>query len=182
VASKISPATKKSVLRIRNDSYQKHRRAAQAHRVNLLNDDDDVRRAVRSKTLESVASGQGIRIDRLTHSKPVLLSEANDVLHQMGRDFCKLAPGSRMIITSLTRTTANQAKLRKVNGNATHSVTTHSYGASFDISYVRFERFFSSEATLQRALNRVILKYQNEGKIYVVKERNIACYHITVRP
>jgi cell division protein FtsB len=182
VAAKFTTASKKSTAKIRNDGYQKHRKAAKAHHLELLQDDDDIAEAIRSEKIVGVGSGRGVRIDKLSHSAPYLLPAAKEVLHEMGRDFCKQVPGSRMIITSLTRTAESQAKLRKVNGNATRSVTTHSYGASFDISYVRFERFFSSEAALQRALNRVILKYQLEGKIYVVKERNIACFHITVRP
>ncbi len=48
-------------------------------------------------------------------------------------------PPVRPIATSLLRTAASQAALRRVNANAAAGTSSHEFGTTFDLSYRRFE-------------------------------------------
>jgi hypothetical protein len=74
-----------------------------------------------------------------------------------------------------------QKRLMRKNRNATKKVSTHCYGVSFDISYVRFNGKRGYDFLLMRKLEKILLKRQKEGRIYVLREINSKCYHITVR-
>src|SRR5690606_41195357 len=70
---------------------------------------------------------------------------------------------------------------RRSNINAASNESAHTFGASFDISYVRFNRKRGRNTRLERALEKVLKQYQKQGKIYFVKERKVSCFHIVVR-
>ncbi len=85
------------------------------------------------------------------------------------------------VVTSLTRTEADQNRLRRVNVNASSNDSSHSFGSAIDISYVRFNHKKQPNQKLEKQLEDVLKQFQKSGKIYFVKERINKCFHIIVR-
>ncbi|MBI1316856.1 hypothetical protein GC167_08385 [bacterium] len=81
----------------------------------------------------------------------------------------------------MTRTVSDQKRLTQVNDNATRNLSTHSHGVSFDISYTRFNGNRGHNPELQRTLEQVLSELQKEGALYAIYEKNVACFHVTVR-
>jgi hypothetical protein len=169
-------------VRFKRDPYDLHR-----HHAHELNKGVMVTEAVVSeqRLLTKVEDGKGYRIDhrQLTHSVPYLHPEAYKVLREMGRSYAERikgtdVEGSDFRISSLTRTSEQQEKLRKsAKGvNATPNVSTHSYGASFDI--YRFANAHNCGAA-QKIFGEVLLEFQQAGRILLTPEGN--CVHVTVR-
>jgi len=69
-----------------------------------------------------------------------------------------------------------QKELATQNRAATKKISTHSYGASFDIS--SFQSTDVDCEILQKALQKVLRKKRRNQKIYICPERG--CFHLTV--
>jgi hypothetical protein len=169
-------------VRFKRDPYDLHRQHAHE-----LNNGVIVTEALvaAQRVLTRVEDGKGYRIDhrQLTHSVPYLHPDAYQVLREMGVAYLERvkgtkAEGSDFRISSLTRTSEQQEKLRKSSKgvNATPNVSTHSYGASFDI--YRFANAYDCGAA-QKALGEVLLEFQEAGRILLTPEGN--CVHVTVK-
>lgn len=149
----------------------------------------DIRSYYRTKRpLVRVATNEDFVVDRLTHSYPYLVPEADALLHDIGRNFRdslkrRGAKDYRIVVTSLLRTPATVKKLRRVNGNATE-LSTHQYATTFDISYNHFDVVGgaddSSYADLKMVLAEVIRDLHRQGRCMVKYERKSPCFHITV--
>lgn len=162
--------------------YTTHLNAAKRHNVGLVKDKSHLNTLVSKGKLVSIKQkGYGYRIDRLTHSHAYLVPKGRTVLNGIARDFVKKTGQNFFVITSLTRTTADQNRLRRVNSNASSNDSSHSYGAALDISYVRFNNRLGANQKLESHLESVLKQYQKSGKIYFVKERHSRCFHIIVR-
>ncbi|WP_211218090.1 DUF5715 family protein [Niabella aurantiaca] len=160
--------------------YKAHLNVARQHGVPVLKSSAQVKSYVNKKKLSRVSSGKGYRVQKLTYSVPYLTPRAKAVLNQIARSFYAQTK-STFTVTSLTRTLHAQSKLRKVNGNATSGLSSHNYGSSFDISYIRFNGRKRPNKKLERALHSVLANYQARGKILYIKEYYVSCFHITVR-
>jgi hypothetical protein len=68
-----------------------------------------------------------------------------------------------------------------VNSNASLGISSHNYGNSFDISYVRFNDVLKYNPKMEMALEKVLKYYEKAGRIYFIKEKQQSCYHITVK-
>ena len=95
-----------------------------------------------NRPLEKVVSCKEYFVDELTHSLPYLVSDAADLLREIGQRFndtLAVRGGGyyRIKVTSVLRTPASIKKLRRRNRNATKS-SAHQYGTTFDISYRKF--------------------------------------------
>ena len=100
----------------------------------FIKNDSDIRYGLGVNKLVEVEDGRGYRIDRLKHSKAMLLPEVYELLIEMGNAYADAlegtdSEGTVFRVTSLTRTDAQQSARR--NRNATRGESTHSYGASF---------------------------------------------------
>ena len=84
-------------------------------------------------------------------------------------------------VTSLTRSEESQASLRRVNSNAAKGESSHNYGASFDLSYTKFNNKYSYSKTHRDNLEAILKQLQDDGKIYYIKEYRQHCFHVTVR-
>ena len=78
-------------------------------------------------------------VDSLTHSIPYLIPSAKELLDLIGKNFqdslaAKGLNPNKLIVTSVLRTEADVAKLRRRNLNASEN-STHRYGTTFDLSY-----------------------------------------------
>lgn len=141
--------------------------------------------------LQEITSCKAYTIARLTHSIPFLIPTAAKLLTDIGETFQTHLtnhnlPLYRIIVTSVTRTEADIASLRKKNVNAS-SQSTHAYGTTFDISWRRFEKVnpidprHLSPEELKHLLATVLKEFQTEKRCYIKHERKQACFHITTR-
>jgi hypothetical protein len=89
--------------------------------------------------------------------------------------------GNVFTVSSITRTLEDQCRLRRVNSNAALGISSHNYGNSFDISYVRFNGVLKHNPKMEAALEKVLKYYYDLGRIYYIKEKQQSCYHITVK-
>lgn len=162
--------------------YAKHLEASKKFNLKVLKNDKTVSSNKSSAKLSAVKLlGKGYRIQKLDYSRAVLVPKAKSTLRQMARDFYANTKGSTLTYTSLTRTLEDQCRLRKVNGNASAGLSSHNFGNSFDISYVRFNDRLQTNERLEKILEKLLKQYENQGKIYFIKERQQRCYHVTVR-
>lgn len=168
--------------RLSKDAYDDHLSAGEIGGVGLIQDEKLLLRYLENESLVEVNAGEGYRVDKLTHSHPYLTPNAKKVLEELGKTFQAQAGGdSFFTVTSGTRTLDQQRKLKRRNRNATSGNSSHSYGVSFDISYIRFNGKKAFNYKAQKQLETVLNYFQETNKIYVIKERKQNCYHVTVR-
>ena len=134
-------------------------------------------------------------IDSLTYSIPYLIPSAKELLDDIGEAFqdsltAKGLNPYKLVVTSVLRTEADVARLRKSNTNATEN-STHRYGTSFDLSYWRYVQipdlrgrpFEEVQPEYLRAVLSQVLKdfHDRPGTCFVKYERQQNCFHVTVR-
>lgn len=134
-----------------------------------------------------IKSNEYYLVDSLTHSLPFLVPEAALLLKRVSANFidslgARGADGYRVKVTSLLRTPSTVKRLRRVNVNATDS-STHQFGTTFDLSYVKFACSDTTrtinEEDLKNLLGEVLLDLRNSGRCLVKFERKTGCYHVT---
>lgn len=140
------------------------------------------------RPLMHIKSNEYYFVDSLTHSLPFLVPEAALLLKRIGANFIdslasRGADGYRIKVTSLLRTPSTVKRLRRVNVNATDS-STHQFGTTVDISYVKFAcsdttRTINQE-DLKNLLAEVLLDLRNSQSCLVKYERKTGCFHLTV--
>lgn len=175
--------------RVFNDSNHVQLTAARTLGFDPIEADADIMRL--SRPVVRVRSCEDYYVDRLTHSYPYLVPEAEALLHDIGRAFrdslqARGGGSYRIKVTSLLRTPATVRRLRRVNRNATEE-STHSYGTTFDISYSKFicdnagdtHRTFED---LKNLLAEILYDLRAQGRCYVKFEYRQSCFHITTRP
>ncbi len=162
--------------------YDAHLKAAQATGIALLKNPKHLNSYVKKKKLVSVVAGRGYQIDRLTHSKPYLTPKSYKTLKQIGQAFYTKSKKNTCIISSITRTLYDQKRLARVNRNAiTSKPSSHNFGCSFDISYIRFNKKKAPNPRLEKIIETILADMQNKGKLYYIKERKEKCFHVTGR-
>lgn len=168
--------------RLKRDSYAEHLEATQLQRLEHIADDYQLFLKINDHTLVEIDSGKGYQVDTLIHSFAFLTPKAKEVLEKLGLAFERLeGDGKFFSISSATRTEKQQKSLKRRNRNAVYSNSSHSYGISFDISYIRFNGIRSWDHRAQKNLETVLHHFQQTDKIYVIKESGQSCYHVTVR-
>lgn len=168
--------------RLKKDTYEEHLSAAELKGLKLIQNDYELYLQVSEKSLVEAYSGKGYKVDSLTHSYPYFTPETKTVLEELGRAYESLAgEGNFFTVSSATRTEEQQKALKRRNRNATDGNSSHSFGVSFDISYIRFNGIRDWDVKAQKNLETVLNHFQQTGKIYVIKERRQSCYHVTVR-
>lgn len=143
------------------------------------------------RPLVKITSCADFYVEPLNYSKPYLVPEAADMIHEVGRRFNSYlrergGGDYRIKVTSVTRTADNVRRLRRRNSNAVDS-SVHKLGTTVDISWARFVR--DSQTCIDRGsddlkalLAEVLLEMRSEGKIWVKYEQKQPCFHITARP
>ncbi len=131
------------------------------------------------------------KVDKLTHSIPLLVPVASKLLTDIGLNFrdslkSKNMPLYKPIVTSITRTDEDVKKLSRRNVNASEN-SVHCYATTFDISWIRFEKCLTSDertlddGKLKRVLAEVLHDLRQRDRCYIKHERKQACFHITAR-
>ena len=174
----------KKTIRVPRNPYTKHQKAARSLPNSFyIKNESDVKYGLNANKLVEVQDGRGYRIDRLRHSKSMLLPEVRDLLVEMGNDYADAlegtdSEGTVFRVTSLTRTDQQQRKLARRNRNATRGESTHSYGASFDIAFMDRPNEKANCNKPTREIQNLLLKYQKAGRILIIPEGG--CMHITL--
>lgn len=178
-------ACNRSTIPVDKNPYTAHREAARALPNSFfIRHDRDAERGQQRGKLVLVADGPGYDIADLSDSHPLLVPAARDVLQEIGAAFAaslKGTPneGTRIRVTSLTRTDAQQTGLERKNYNAIDGVSTHSYGASFDLAFMDRPSNAADCSAPTQALIDVLDRLQKDRRILVIPEG--VCLHVTVR-
>ena len=172
-----------------NDLNDVHLAMARKLGIDPISTREDVGHA--SKKMEEIETNKYYEVEDLTHSIPFLVSDAADLLEDIGKNFQDSlrnlnAPIYRLKVTSVTRTVADVGKLRKRNGNSSKN-SAHQYGTTFDVSWVRYTKMDEKDTLnidkeqLKMVLAMVLRDLKREERCYVKHERKQGCFHITVR-
>ncbi|MDH6250803.1 hypothetical protein M2347_000530 [Chryseobacterium sp. H1D6B] len=162
--------------------YKPHLDASKSFGIQLLKDSKTVQKYINNGKFRKIKkSGKGYRVQKLNYSRAYMVSKAKATLEKMAARFSKETKGHTFTVSSMTRTLEDQCRLRRVNSNASLGISSHNYGNSFDISYIRFNDVLKYNPKMEAALEKVLQYYANAGRIYYIKERQQSCYHITVR-
>jgi Family of unknown function (DUF5715) len=145
----------------------------------------------------------------MTHSVPYVTPDTRAMLGQLGERFhARLdslgLPRYRMKITSALRTNETQEELRKINPNASQTVSAHEFGTTVDVSHERFAAPAPSDSSaaapelrrletemhdslakeharaLQAELGRTLTEMRAQGAVLVMMEDRQPVYHFTV--
>lgn len=174
----------KKTIRVPRNPYTSHQKAARSLPNSFfIKNESDIRYGLGVEKLVEVKDGRGYRIDRLKHSKAMLLPEVKALLEEMGNDYADAlegtdSEGTVFRVTSLTRTDQQQRKLARRNRNATRGASTHSYGASFDIAFMDRPNEKANCNRPTREIQKLLVRYQKEGRILIIPEGG--CMHITL--
>lgn len=162
--------------------YKPHLDASKSFGIKILKDSKTVQKYINNGKFHKISkSGKGYRVQKLDYSRAWMVSKGKLMLERIGTRFSKETKGNSFTVSSITRTLEDQCRLRKVNTNASLGISSHNYGNSFDISYVRFNGVLRNNPVLEAALEKVLKHYYNAGRIYYIKERQQSCFHITVK-
>lgn len=167
-----------------NDMNDKHLRAARTWGIKPVTSEEDLQ--VQSGKLEKIKSCRWYVVEELTHSLPLLVPRAKELLATIGQNFrdsldSKDLPSRKIIVTSVLRTRMNVKSLRKKNTNASAN-SAHIYGTTFDIAYARFGGGKPEERDqLKTVLAEVLRDLRKEKQCYVRYEFKQGCFHVTVR-
>lgn len=130
----------------------------------------------------------------LSHSIPYLIPRAERLLTEIARNFqdsliSKGLPMHKLQVSSVLRTEADVARLRRGNVNATDQ-SCHRFGTTFDLSYNNFTRVQDPSqpplpenwgVQLKSVLAEVLRDQRALGTCYVKYEYKKPCFHITCR-
>ncbi|KNB63029.1 hypothetical protein AC804_02195 [Chryseobacterium sp. Hurlbut01] len=162
--------------------YKPHLDASKSFNVNILKNTSQVQKYINKGKFHTVKkTGKGYKVQKLEYSRPYLVSKAKATLEKIAARFSKETKGHTFTVSSITRTLEDQCRLRRVNSNASLGISSHNYGNSFDISYVRFNNKLQINPKMEAALEKVLKYYADAGRIFYIKERQQSCFHITVR-
>lgn len=161
--------------------YDNHLVAGENNGFGLIESEDHFGQLIQENKLVLVSHGKGYLVDKLTHSYPYITPRSKAILEELGKTFQTLGKDEGFFtITSMTRTPEQQNNLRKRNRNAIAGLSSHSYGVSFDISYIRFNGKKGPNRSAQKVLESVLKDFQEDKKLFFIKERKQSCYHITI--
>lgn len=173
-----------------NDLHDLHMSAAQAKGITPMDVRADTTKYL-NKLVRLPDELDLYKLDKLTHSVPYVVEDASKLIMQIGANFSdslrrKKMPQYKIIITSVTRSQDDVARLTKRNYNASEN-STHCYGTTFDISWKRFEKKGPKDENdvspdrLKYVLAQVLHDLRQQDLCYIMHERKQACFHITVR-
>ena len=177
-------ACNKRVVPLPKNPYTAHRAAARSLPNSFFVKNDTELRAGKSRgNLVNVGPGRGYHMAPMRDSHMMLLPEVRDLLVDIGHAYADRlegtpSEGTRLRITSMTRTDVQQQRLSRRNYNAIDQ-STHSYGASFDVAFMDRPNNKANCSLPTRAAQEVLKAFQDDGRILVIPEGN--CLHITLR-
>ena len=171
-----------------NDKNDYHLEAARAIGISPIENREEAEKM--KKKLREIKSGKNFEIDKLTHSIPFVVPQAETLIHKIADNFADSlqslnAPHYKIIVTSVTRTKNDVKRLGKRNINASLN-SAHVYGTTVDISWKRFIKANKSKTDLtdeqlKMILASVLRDLKKNNFCYIKHEKKQACFHITAR-
>ncbi len=170
-----------------NDSNDIHLSVAQNIGITPMLTRDEIQSQI--DFLELIDTNDFYKLDSLTHSIPYLVPKAKNLLDKIAFNFqdslkSKKGYPHKIIVTSVLRTDEDIKKLRKRNGNSSEA-SAHSYGTTFDITYIRYEAVDTVAKIpankLKTVLAEVLRDLKSDDLCYVKYEKKQGCFHITAR-
>ncbi|HRD52008.1 MAG TPA: DUF5715 family protein [Flavobacteriales bacterium] len=165
--------------------------------VRPVKDDEALSKALSSGSiaLERIEGNTHFFVAPMNHGSPYLTPKAAAALRSIAKDFnARIAEtdmaDARIRVTSLFRTKKDQRNLGRGNVNATRDeLAPHTHGTSMDLSYMKFvdqqgeplELKACQQVFLAETLAEVIAEHSaRDPRIFATKEKQQACYHISV--
>jgi hypothetical protein len=148
-----------------------------------------LRRKIRAGQLVGVPEKKSFILDTFQFSYAVLTPYSKNLLDTIGIRFEKALiktplEGTKLIVTSMTRTLYTVSKLVKNNRTAVKR-SPHLNGNSFDFSFSRFNTtraIDNCELTfLQETISKILLDLKNEKRCWVTFERWEECLHVVAK-
>jgi hypothetical protein len=148
-----------------------------------------LRKKIRANQLIEAPANRGFVLDTFQHSYAVLTPYSKILLDSIGIRFEKALnktplEGTKLIVTSMTRTIYTVSKLVKNNRTAVKR-SPHLNGNSFDFSFSRFttpREIDNCELTfLQETISKILLDLKNEKRCWVTFERWEECLHVVAK-
>lgn len=169
--------------------------AATKNGIRPVRNRDEAEKLVKRHKLVNISHSPFYKVDKLTHSIPYLVPQAQHLLNTICLNFIdscvvKGLPVHLPIVTSVLRTTDDVSNLQKGNKNATDN-SCHCYGTTVDIAYNRFYPLtgsYSSETEqlrwdepMKQVLSEVLFDLRKQQRCYVKYEKKQGCFHLTCR-
>jgi hypothetical protein len=148
-----------------------------------------LRRKIKAGQLIEAPANKSFILDTFQFSYAVLTPYSKNLLDTIGIRFekeLKKTPleGTKLIVTSMTRTLYTVSKLVKNNRTAVKR-SPHLNGNSFDFSFSRFSTpraIDNCELTfLQETISKILLDLKNEKRCWVTFERWEECLHVVAK-
>jgi hypothetical protein len=138
--SLLRPAEEASLMRYGNAQQLSRARSLG---VGRLHPAERLEALQRDSSLVELVDTEHWVVRGLDHSQPLVVPAVRRLLTEIGTRFhAKLAeagvPPYRFEVSSVLRTAADQAALRRVNPNAAEGESTHEYGTTVDVLYSAF--------------------------------------------
>lgn len=171
----------------RNDrgNFERHRQMARQHGPGPFSERADIRRAVDLGLLVRLPTrGTGYRIasEQFQHSEPYFTPHARDAFVAFAARFAEAVAeregikNARLVVSSGTRSEADQQKVRQTAAGATPGISPHSFGAALDIKDIEIpEKLGARDCDRIRGILEELLREQDN--VLWVLER--ACLHLT---
>ena len=157
--------------------------------IQAVEHEEHLKKLYQCNELVCVENKTGFILDTFVFSFPYLTPHAKETLDTVGVRFKKAIKesplkGSKLIITSLTRTKATVAKLVRFNRSAVKK-SPHLNGNSFDISFSKFQTDhgldYCERIYLQEMVSKILYDLRREKKCWVTFERRNQCLHVVAR-
>lgn len=167
------------------DYIARSEREGVKHSANLR----ELRRKIKAGKLVGADANSGFILDTFQYSYAVLTPYSKELLDTIGIRFEKALiktplVGTKLIVTSMTRTLYTVSKLVKNNRTAVKR-SPHLNGNSFDFSFSRFNTpraIDNCELTfLQETISKILLDLKNEKRCWVTFERWEECLHVVAK-
>ena len=173
-------AINSKTISVKKDKYHLHRNAGKnLPGISLAKNKAQQQQLIKKEVLVSLHD-QDFYVQKMHYGTPFVHNEMEKILIELQHRFEEKQKAHDLhdiefVITSAYRTTSDQNRLRKVNRNATKSISSHSYGASVDIAKLSGKGCKQAVPLFQELLKEM----QSEKKLYLCPESKTM--HITAR-
>jgi hypothetical protein len=172
-----------------NNHLEEYHSISEKQGIQPVDDEFAFQSFIAAEKLVKVKTSDYFYLDSFNYSFPVLTPQAKDFLDTVGARFNEMIDktelkGTKLIVTSLTRTIATVKRLVRVNRNASLQ-SPHLNGNSFDLSFNHFLFRGTSDPCslflLQETISKVLYDLRKEKKCWVTFERRQQCLHVVAR-
>lgn len=179
---KVCSFTRDVIPSMKKDAYKKHRKAGSMLKgVKYVKNNKSKSQLVDSGVLVKLWNSDGFVIAKMNYGSPYVHKRTYEIIKEIESRFLEVSKEQdlsemKFQIASALRTEEQQIRIRKkYPRQATKGISSHSYGASIDISAVR-----GRDCEIGRIyLGKILQDMQKEKQIYLTPESTTI--HVTAR-